>query len=54
LIVSGDHRFSREIFNRPANGLVNNRDVGTYSDPVEYLNHVGRTHSDTSVARFPT
>jgi len=54
LIVSGDYRSSRQIFDRSANGLVNNRDVGTYSDPVEHLNHVRRAHSDTSVARFST
>ena len=53
MIVSGDHRLRRQIFDRSANRLVHNCYVGTNSNPVEYLDHVRRTHSDTSVACLP-
>lgn len=53
LIIPGDHCIGAKIFDCPANRFVYNRHIGTNSNPVEYLDHVRRTHSDASVACFP-
>jgi len=53
LIVSRHHRFGRHIFDRPTNRLIDNGNVGTYSDPVKDLDYIRGTHSDTSIACLP-